>query len=64
MRRSRAWGRGRVSWTVRGARWPPACRTSGASSAFAECEGAERLFRDGVIRWIAVESIDDGRARD
>ena len=28
-----------------------------------ECEGAERLFRDGVVRWIAVESIDDVRAR-
>jgi uncharacterized protein DUF885 len=28
-----------------------------------ECEGAERLFRDGVVRWIAVESIDDIRAR-
>jgi hypothetical protein len=27
-----------------------------------ECEGAERLFRDGVIRWIALESIDDARA--
>jgi len=28
-----------------------------------ECDGAGRLFRDGVVRWIAVESIDDVRAR-
>jgi hypothetical protein len=28
-----------------------------------ECEGAQRLFRDGVVRWIAVESIDEVRAR-
>ena len=27
-----------------------------------ECDGAERVFRDGVRRWLAVESLEDGRA--
>ena len=28
-----------------------------------ECDGADRLLDDGVSRWIAIESIDDGRAQ-
>jgi hypothetical protein len=30
--------------------------------ALRECEGADRLFGDGISRWIAVDAIDDRRA--
>jgi hypothetical protein len=31
--------------------------------ALRECEGAERLVRDGVLRWCALESLSDDRVR-